>query len=210
MVIKFAPAFLAVGISSCALLQPAVTVRFSKVAGNFELGTGDTNKTVIHLNSQIYLDFDLSGSDRISIHPGVTQLLADGISPGWYYADFIGADMWVRGVPVYLSGEDKLSVEVANNQLVIDGRAFFGAQTQKSTAYPFLPSLSLTCNGCTSRPQLKFDGQVVDYVPPWVSVAAGWHSVEIYSPFDRVELYYRALFDNYSVTEFDLYPVKVN
>ncbi len=181
-----------------------------KVPGGFELGANDTTKTILIFDSGINVDFDLSGSNRIALQPGVSLRLADGISPGWYYADVIGASMWVRGLPVYFSGGDTVSFEIGNNHLNVDGRTFFSAFQEKSTRYPFTPMLSLRCTGCTARPLLKFDRNQVDYVPPWVAVSPGWHTIEIYSPFDNVQLYYRTLFDNFTVTQFNLYPIRMN
>jgi hypothetical protein len=196
--------------SSCALLKPSASIGLSKISDDYQLNQNDTTKTVIDFNSKINFDFDLSGSQRVSIHPGRSRFLADGVSPGWFYLDFIGSSMWVRGLPVYLIGGDTVSLDIDNNYLDIDGMSFFDARQNKSTQYSFVPALLLSCVGCTREPILKLDGQQVDYTTPWISVDAGWHTIEIYSPFDNVNLYYRTLFDNYTITEFTLYPVAMN
>ena len=200
----------AITFSSCALLKPSASVQLLRIPSDFELGATDTTKTVLFFDSNINVDFDLSGSKRVAIHPGVSQLLADGISPGWYYVDVVGANTWVRGLPVYLNGGDSVSFDIGSNHLGVDGRTFFSAFQEKSTRYSFTPMLSLNCFGCTARPLLKFDRNQVDYVPPWVAVSPGWHTIEIYSPFDNVQLYYRTLFDNFTVTQFNLYPIRMN
>ncbi len=203
-------AVLSLALSSCALLRPSASIGLSRVPDDYQLGLFDTTKTVFDFDSNINLDFDLNGSKRISIHPGFSQLLADGTSPGWFYIDVIGSSMWVRGLPIYLIGGDTVSVEVDNDYLDVNGRTFFVAQQEKGTQLSFVPALSMRCEGCTRAPILKFDEQQVDYIPPWISIEAGWHTIEIYSPFDNVNLYYRALFDNYTITEFTLYPVLMN
>lgn len=203
-------AILSLALSSCALLKPSVSISLSKVSNDFQLNQYDTTKTAFYFDSKINLDFDLNGSERISVHHGVSRLLADGVSPGWFYLDVIGSSMWVRGLPVYLVGGDTVSLDIDNNYLDINGRSFFAVQQDRSMQFSFIPDLSLSCVGCTRAPMLKFDGQQVDYVPPWISIDAGWHTIEIYSPFDNVNLYYRTLFDNYTITEFTLYPVSMN
>ncbi len=208
--LRLALVLLAVVFSSCALFTPVTAVNILRVPGDYELKASDTTYTVFDLNTLIHLEFDLNGSNRIAVSPGDSHYLASGIRQGWYYADVIGANMWVRGMPVYLTGGDVISLEITNNYINVDGRPFFNAYQEKSTQYPFTPMLSLTCTGCTAQPQLKFDGNEVNYVPPWISITAGWHTIQIYSPFDNVQLYYRTLFDNYTVTRFDLYPVNMN
>ncbi len=200
----------AVVFSSCALFVPTATVNLLQVPGDYELGATDTTDTIFDLSTRIHIDFDISGSNRTAVRPGDWHYLATGIKPGWYYVDVIGADMWVRGMPVYLLGGDVVSLGVSDNHIDIDGRAYFDATQEKSTSFPFTPMLSLKCTGCTAEPLLKFDGNQVNYVPPWIAVSAGWHTIEIYSPFDNVQLYYRTLFDNYTVTRFNLYPVNMN
>jgi hypothetical protein len=202
--------FVSLLLSSCALLRPTATVRLIKVSGEHELNADDTTKTIFMFDSKINLDFDLNGSQRVAVDPGSSSLLADGIAPGWFYMDLIGASTWVRGLPVYLIGGDTVLIDVDNDYIAVDGTAFFTAQREKSTQFSYVPALSMRCIGCTRQPILKFDGQQVDYVPPWISVDAGWHTIEIYSPFDNVNLYYRALFDNYTETEFTFYPVAMN
>jgi hypothetical protein len=203
-------AVLAFAFSSCALLKPSTSIGLSEVSDNYQLGMYDTTKTIFDFDSGMNIDFDLNGSDRISVHPGSSRLLANGVSPGWFYIDVIGSSMWVRGLPVYLIGGDTVSIDVDNNYLDVDGRSFFTARQEKSTQFSFVPALSISCVGCTRALTLKFDEQQVDYVPPWISIDAGWHTIEIYSPFDNVNLYYRTLFDNYTITEFTLYPVSMN
>ncbi len=203
-------AVLSFALSSCALLMPAATIGLSRVSEDFQLGLYDTTKTVLDFDSRINLDFDLNGSERVSVRPGLSKWLADGVMPGWFYLDVIGSSMWVRGLPVYLIGGDAIAIEADNDHLVLDGRPFFTAQQEKSTQFSFVPALSMSCAGCTRAPVLKFDGQQVDYAPPWISIDAGWHTIEIYSPFDNVHLYYRTLFDNYTITEFTFYPVSMN
>lgn len=193
-------------ISSCALLKPTASIELSRVPSDYSLDLSDTTKTILMFDSRINFDFDLNGSDRITVRPGFSQTLASGISPGWFYMDVIGATMWVRGLPVYLFGGDSVLIDVDNDHLSLDGAEFFTVSKEKSTTLPFVPSLSISCVGCTARPQLKFDNQQVNYLPPWIAIDPGWHTIEIYSPFDNVELYYRTLFDNYSITRFTLYP----
>lgn len=200
----------AVALCSCALLKPSASVGLYKVPSSYELGAYDTTKTVFVFDTGIYVDFDLSGSRRVAVRPGLSRFLAEGISPGWHYIDVIGASMWVRGLPVYLSGGDSVAIEVGNDYLNLDGRTFFSARRTKSTQFSFVPALAMNCVGCGAMPLLKFDGEQLDYVPPWVAVEPGWHTIEIYSPFDNVQLYYRALFDNYTITQFILYPVSMN
>lgn len=203
-------AVLLFALSSCALLMPSASIGLSRVSEDYQLGLYDTTKTILDFDSRMNLDFDLNGSERISVRPGFSRWLAEGVMPGWFYLDVIGSSMWVRGLPVYLIGGDTVAIEVDNDHLVVDGRAFFTAQQEKSTRFPFAPVLSMSCAGCTRAPILKFDGQQVDYVAAEISVDAGWHTIEFYSPFDNVSLYYRTLFDNYTITEFTLYPVLMN
>jgi len=203
-------AILAFAFSSCALLKPSTSIGLFKVSDNYQLSIFDTTKTIFDFDSGINIDFDLNGSDRLSVQPGFTRLLANGVSPGWFYIDVIGSSMWVRGLPVYLIGGDTVLIGVDNDYLNVDGRSFFTARQEKSTLFSFVPELSMSCVGCTRAPILKFDGQEVDYIPPWISIDAGWHTIEIYSPFDNVNLYYRTLFDNYTMTEFKLYPESMN
>lgn len=200
----------AVLFSSCALFTPIATVNLLKVSYDYELGASDTTETIFDLNTRIQFEFDLNGSNRVGVQPGDSRYLATGVKPGWYYVDVIGANMWVRGMPVYLTGGNVVSLEVTNNYIDVDGHPYFNAYQEKSTQYPFTPMLSLSCTGCTAEPLLKFDGNQINYIAPWVSVSAGWHTIEIYSPFDNVQLYYRTLFDNYTVTRFNLYPVNIN
>jgi hypothetical protein len=203
-------AVLSLILSSCALLMPSTSIGLSRVSEDYQLGVLDTTKTILNFDSRIDLDFDLNGSERFSIRPGFSRWLVDRVMPGWFYLDVIGSSMWVRGLPVYLIGGDTVAVEVDNDHLVLDSRPFFTAQQEKSTRFPFVPVLSMSCIGCTRAPILKFDGQQLDYVAPEISVDAGWHTIEFYSPFDNVSLYYRTLFDNYTITEFTLYPVPMN
>ncbi len=203
-------AVLSFSFSSCALLKPSTSIELSRVPNNYSLEPFDTTKTIFMFDSKINLDFDLNGSNRIGVRAGFSQMLANGISPGWFYLDVVGAAMWVRGLPVYLIGGDTVSIEVDNNHLNIDRREFFTARQEKSTAFPFIPALSINCVGCTVAPRLKLDDQEVDYVPPWIEVEPGWHTIEIYSPFDNVQVYYRTLFDNYSITQFTFYPISMN
>lgn len=201
---------LSFSLSSCALLKPSASIGISVVPDNYSLEPYDTTETIFIFDSKINLDFDLNGSDRIVVRPGFSHMLANGISPGWFYMDVIGATMWVRGLPVYLIGGDTVLIEVDDNQLDVDSMEFFTAHQEKSTALPFVPALSINCIGGTAAPHLKLDDQEVDYVPPWIEVDPGWHTIEIYSPFDNVQLYYRTLFDNYSITRFTFYPIAMN
>ncbi|HUI30930.1 MAG TPA: hypothetical protein VLX91_12000 [Candidatus Acidoferrales bacterium] len=207
--LKFVAA-LSLGLSSCAFLRPSISIGLSRVSNNYVVNPFDTTKTIFTVDSKIDFDFDLSGSYRISIRHGHSRVLAKGVSPGWFYVDVIGASMWVRGLPLYLIGGDSVSIQVANNYLNVDGKTFFMAQQEKSTQFSYDPSLSISCVGCTRKPTLKFDDEEMNYVPPSISAAAGWHTIEIYSPFDNVDLYFRTLFDNYTITEFTLYPILMN
>ncbi len=203
-------AILSFALSSCAVLRPSPTVNLSEISDDYRFDPYDTTETVFNIESSVDVDFDLSGSQRVSVHRGSSRLLADGVTQGWSYMDVIGSNMWVRGLPVYLMGGDSVSIDIDNNYLDIDGRSFFDVRQDKSTRYSFVPELSLSCVGCTREPILKFDGKQVDYIPPWISIDAGWHTIEIYSPFDNVNLYFRTLFDNYTITGFTLYPVLMN
>jgi hypothetical protein len=196
--------------SPLAWLQPSATVHLAKASVGYENEPIDTTDTIFILRSKINLDFNLNGSNRISVGPGFSRLIASGISSGWYYMDIIGTTMWVRGLPVYLIGGDSVSIDVDNNYLSVDGYEFFVASQERSTDLPFMPSLSISCLGCTVTPQIKLDDQPVHYVPPWIEVDPGWHTIEIDSFADNVRLYYRTLFDNYSITRFIVYPVEMN
>ncbi len=209
----------AVALSSCAMLKPSISIGLSRISDDYQLNQNDTTKAVLDVDSKINFDFDLRGSKRISIHPGFSRFLADGVSPGWFYIDVIGTSTWVRGLPVYLSGGDTVSLDIDDNYLDVDGRPFFMVEQDKSMQFSFVPELSLRCVGCTRAPILRFDGKQVKNVPPensrfsrqtWISVNAGWHTIETYSPLDNVNLYYRTLFDNYTITELTLYPILMN
>lgn len=192
------------------MLQPTAIVHLVRVGDNFVLSAGDTTETLFDVDTRIHTQFDLNGSNRVGVAPGIWKYLADGIAPGWHYIDLIGTTVWVRGVPVYLRGGDTVSVDLGDNHMALDGMPFFEVYQDKNIYYSFTPMFSLNCYGCNWYPEIKFDGSVMNYTAPWVAVDAGWHTIEITSPLDNVHLYYRTLFDNYTVTRFNLYPVQMN
>ncbi len=192
------------------MLHPTATVKLVRVQDRFEPSPVDTTQTILMIKANMDFEFDMNGSERIAMNSGSSRLLADGISPGWYYLDVIGPTMWVRGLPVYLVGGDTMTLDVDNDYIDVDGSPVFDVRQEKSTTFSFVPGLSMSCAGCTRAPVLKFDGRQLEYIPPWISIEAGWHTIEIFSPFDNVNLYYRTLFDNYTITEFTLYPVQMN
>ncbi len=204
---KSASILFAVLFSSCALLVPTASVHLIRVSGDYQLGATDTTKTILIISTNMHVDFNLNGSNIIKLAPGEWYYVADGIGPGWYYLNAVGANTWVRNVPVYLNGGDEIPIVIGANYLDIDKRTFFDSYQEKSTLYSFYPMLSLNCFGCTTQPLLRFDGNETTITQPWITVTPGWHTIEIYSPLDHVQLYYRTLFDNYTITQFDLYPV---
>ncbi len=206
---KLASVFFAVLFSSCALLAPTASVHLTKVESDYNLPADDTTKSILIINTNMHVDFNLSGSNIIKLTPGTWEFVADGIQEGWYYVDIVGAATWVRNVPVYFYGGDQISFDVGPDHLDIDGRIFFDSYKEKNTLYPFYPLLSMNCFGCTAQPILRLDGSQIAVTQPWMTVSPGWHTIEIYSPLDHVQLYYRTLFDNYTITQFDLYPVSM-
>ncbi len=204
---KVASILFAVMFSSCAMLTPVASLHLVRVPSDYQLGATDTTKTILAINTKMHVEINLNGSDIIKLSPGEWSYVADGIEPGWYYLDVIGAETRVRNVPMYLYGGDEVPIDIGPDHLDIDGAAFFSSRRQRSTLYSFYPLLSVNCYGCTVQPQLKFDGSPMAVTRPWTTVAPGWHTIEIYSPFDHIDLYYRALFDNYTITQFDFYPV---
>ncbi len=210
---------LAFSFSSCALLKPTATVRLTRVSDLTSLVAGDSTETMFEIDSGIHTEFDLNGSNRVSIDPGSWNYIAKGIEPGWHYIDLIDNTVWLRGVPVWLRGADSISISFGDNYLILNNRPVFEVYQYKNINYPFTPAFSLRCYGCNWNPVIKLDGSRINYVPPpnnsisgqaWMAVDAGWHTIEIDSPLDNVHLYYRTLFDNYTETEFSLYPVQMN
>lgn len=195
--------------SSCALLVPTASVNITWVSSDYTLRAADTTATILLINSDMHADFTLNGSNMIIIKPGEMDFVADGIKSGWYYMDVVGADTWMRNVPVYLHGGKELSLDIGKNYLDINGRTFFDAYQDKSTLYPFYPSFSLNCYGCDFEPVVRFDGADIVINQPWTTVTPGWHTIEIYSPLDHVQLYYRTLYDSYTITQVDLYPISM-
>ena len=145
--------------------------------------------------------------------------MADGFSSGWAYIDVTSANTWVRGIPVYLSGGDTASIEIYNIHLAIDGAAFFSAWEEKSTQYSFVPSWLMQCVDYRRKPSVKLAGRQIDYVPSvgngsrrrgLRSIAAGLHTINIYSLFDNVIIHHRSLYDIYTVNKLGLCPVSMN
>lgn len=196
-------------LSSCALLAPTASVHLVRVRADYSLNAADTTATLLQINTNMHVEFTLNGSNTVSIAPGESDFTAEGIQTGWYYLDVVGAETWVRNVPVYLPGGGKMSFDIGNDYLDIGGRTFFDSYQEKSTMYPFYPVFSLNCYGCDFQPLIRFDGVPLTITQPWTTVTPGWHTIEIYSPLDHVDLHYRTLFDSYTITQFDLYPVSM-
>ncbi len=209
MDLRAAYLLLAFVISSCALFVPTASVHITGVPLDYSLSSSDTTKEILSISSNMSAQFRLNGSNTVPLKPGDEDLIAEGVHAGWYYFDIVGAETWVRNVPVYLTGADSISFVVAHNYLDINGRTFFNSYQEKSVRYPFYPVISLNCYGCNYQPAIKFDGSDMVLTPPWTTVAPGWHTIDIYSPLDHVQLHYRTLFDNYTITQFDLYPVSM-
>ncbi len=205
--LKIAAVLVATAFSSCALLVPTAVVNLERVPADYVIAPTDTTESVLEISSNMHADFSLNGSNMVKLEPGDWEYLAAGIAPGWYYMNIVSADTWVRNVPVFLRGGDRVPIDVGPNHLDIDGKIFFDSYQGKSTLYSFYPMLSLSCYGCTTQPLLRFDGNETAVTQPWITVTPGWHSIEIYSPLDHVQLYYRTLFDNYTITEFELHPI---
>jgi hypothetical protein len=205
--VRFTPIVVALMFSSCAFFAPVASVHLSMVPESYRPLTTDTTKTLFIIDTDMHLDFNLNGSNIIKSDPGEREYVADGIEPGWYYLDVVGSNTWVRNVPVYLNGGDEIQVDAGPDHLDIGGRIFFNSYQEKSTIYSFYPMLLLRCFGCSTEPSLRFDGSPMVITQSWTTVMPGWHTIEIYSPLDHVQLYYRALFDNYTITQFDFYPV---
>ncbi len=206
---RAAYALLAFVLSSCAFFVPTASVHITEVPSGFRFSSVDTTAVILSVSSNMYAQFRLNGANSFSVTPGSEDLLADGIHKGWYFFDIVGAETWIRNLPVYLAGADTVSFTIAHNYLDIDGRIFFNSYQEKSLQYPFYPVLSLNCYGCNFQPVIKFDGTSMILTPPWTTVTPGWHTIDIYSPLDHVQLHYRTLFDNYTITQFDLYPVSM-
>lgn len=206
---KTAYVLFALLFSSCTFLVPTASVHIAGVRSDYALDATDTTAVILVINTNMHVDFTMNGSNTVRVNPGEEYFAAQGIRSGWYYLDFVGATTWVRNVPVYLRGGSRIPFEVGANYLDIDGRTFFNSYQEKSTLYPFYPALSLNCYGCDFRPLIRFDGAEMVITQPWMTVTPGWHTIEIYSPLDHVQLYYRTLFDNYTITQFDLYPVSM-
>ncbi len=195
--------------SSCALLVPKAIVHITPVSSDYRLGAADTTATILLVNSNMHADFSLNGSNTIRLKPGEKDFVAVGIRTGWYYMDVVGTTTWMRNVPVYLNGGKEFSVDIGKDYLDINGRTFFNSYQEKSTLYPFYPSFSFNCYGCYYQPVVKFDGADMVISQPWTTVTPGWHTIEIYSPLDHVQLYYRTLYDSYTITQIDLYPISM-
>ncbi len=204
---KLASVLFAVMFSSCAFLVPTVSVHLARVTADYQLGATDTTKTILSINTSMPADFNMNGSNMISLKPGEAYYVVDGIQPGWYYFNIVGVETWVRNMPVYINGGDEIPFDIGPDHVDVDGKPFFNSYQEKSTLYSFYPMLSLNCFGCTVRPLVRFDGSEMAPTQAWITVSPGWHTIEIYSPLDHVQLYYRTLFDNYTITQFDLYPV---
>lgn len=206
---KPAYVLLAFVFSSCALFVPTASVHIAEVPSDFKFDAADTTAAILSVSSNMYAQFRMNGANTVDLNPGSANFVAEGIRRGWYFFDIVGAETWVRNLPVYLTGADTISFVIAHNYLDIDGRTFFNSYQEKSLHYPFYPALSLNCYGCNFQPVIKFDGSNMRLTPPWTTVTPGWHTIDIYSPLDHVQLHYRTLFDNYTVTQFDLYPVSM-
>jgi hypothetical protein len=192
------------------MFQSAPGSRFVRVGDGYEPGRSDTTRTILSFDSKIHFEFHLTGFDRIDLPPGLTRLEAGGIKPGWRFADILGANMWVRGLPFFVSGADKISVDVSDDYVRVDGRVYFVATTTQSTQYPYDPTISFRCNDCTIKPTIIIDGTRSDYTVPLITVKSGWHSIEIEDSHDNIDVYYGRTFISYSVTEISVYPVEMN
>ncbi len=195
--------------SSCALFIPTASVHISGVAPDYVLNASDTTAIILSLSTNMHADFSLNGSNTISLRPGEKEYVANGIQTGWYYMDIVGTDTWMHNVPVYLRGSRTLTVDIGKDYLDIDGRTFFDSYQEKNTLYPFYPAFSLNCYGCEYRPIIKLDGTEITITRPWTTLDPGWHTIEIYSPLDHMQIHYRTLFDSYTVTQIDLYPISM-
>lgn len=204
---KLAYVLLGFLFSSCALLLPSESISLVPVTADYSLARGDTTGALLHVAANLQVEFTLNGSNTMEIRPGESEILAGGIQTGWYYINIIGDEMRVVNLPVYLHGGHETSFTIAHNYLDIDGRTFFNSYQEKSTQYPFYPQWSFTCYGCNFQPLIRFDGSEITITRPWMTITPGWHTIEIYSPLDHVQLYYRRLFDSFTITQFDLYPV---
>ncbi|HQT92439.1 MAG TPA: hypothetical protein PL001_10480, partial [Candidatus Kryptobacter bacterium] len=80
---KLASVLFAVMFSSCAFLVPTVSVHLARVTADYQLGATDTTKTILSINTSMPADFNMNGSNMISLKPGETYYVADGIEPGW-------------------------------------------------------------------------------------------------------------------------------
>jgi len=164
----------------------------------------------LSFDSKIYFDFDLTGSERVTLSPGVNRFAIDYAKPGWHLADIIGSDMWVRGLPVYMSGGDRVTFDIGENYVRVDGRVCFVAATTRSVQYSYDPTINLRCNDCTIMPTVIIDGSTLNYTFPQFAFKSGWHSIEIRDSHDNVDIYYSRTFSNYTVTEIAIYPVETH
>lgn len=196
-------------LSSCALLIPTASVHITGIQPDSTLNASDTTAIILSINTNMNADFNFNGSNTVSLKPGEENFFVNGIQTGWYYMDIVGTDIRMRNVPVYLHGGGTLPLDIGRDYLDIDGRTFFDSYQEKSTLYPFYPVFSLNCYGCEFEPVIRFDGTQIAITQPWTTVTPGWHTIEIYSPLDHVQLYYRTLFDSYTVTQIDLYPISM-
>lgn len=200
---------LTLSFSSCALLIPTVSVHITGISPDSALNASDTTAIILSINTNMHADFNFNGSNIVNLRPGQEDFVVNGIQTGWYYMDVVGTDIRIVNIPVYLRGGEKLPLDIGRDYLDINGRTFFDSYQEKSTLYPFYPVFSLNCYGCEFEPVIRFDGAQITIAQSWTTVTPGWHTIEIYSPLDHVQLYYRTLFDSYTITQIDLYPISM-
>lgn len=195
-------------LPSCSSFRPTGSVRLFPERTNTSLETSDTLKTLIYINSEADFVFDINGSNQVHSSSGEKAFLAEGIRSGWYYADIVGNEIWVRGMPVYLKGGDVTYIQFLKTGVYVNYRPFFTVERYKSIYNSFTPFLTVGCRGCSGPPHFSIDNTPVNPVQPYIPLSAEWHSIEVYSPMDNIQLYYRDLFSNYTVTRLMLYPVE--
>jgi len=205
VMLRMAPVFV---LASCSVLQPTASVHIFSVERDKPFETSDTLAVLIGIDSETDFVFDINGSNQIHSSSGEKTFLAEKIRTGWYYADIIGNEMWVRGMPIYLKGGGSTYIQFLKTGVYVNYKPFFKVEIDKSIYNPFAPVLTVGCFGCNGAPDFQIDHVRVNPIQPYIPLSADWHSIEIYSPADNIQIYYRALFSNYSITRFTLYPVE--
>ncbi|MGC8594480.1 MAG: hypothetical protein ACP5MI_02610 [Candidatus Kryptoniota bacterium] len=199
---------MALVLASCSTLQPTASVHIFPAEINTALATPDTMSILINIDSETDFVFDVNGSNQIHSSSGEKMFLARNISTGWYYADIVGNEMWVRGMPIYLKRGGDIYIQFLKTGVYVNYKPFFKVEKSKSIYNSFTPILTIGCYGCSGPPEFRIDNARINPVQPYIPLSAEWHSIEIYSPMDNIQLYYRDLFANYTVTTLILYPVE--